>query len=73
MHYFFLYICTSRFGKICVHCTIKTFMTRKCLFEAKNKTNVCIHMRKWGEKILKEKRLQSQKKNLQNSNNGKNS
>jgi len=23
-------------------------MTRKCIFEAKNKTNACIGLRKWG-------------------------
>ncbi len=31
------------------HCTIETLMTRKCLFKAKNKTNACIGLSKWGE------------------------
>jgi hypothetical protein len=34
----------------------KTLMTRKCLFEAKNKTYACIGLRKWGKKNLKEKK-----------------
>lgn len=49
-------------------------MTRKCFSKAKNKTNACIGLRKWGEgeEILKEKQFQSQKKNLQIFNNGSN-
>jgi hypothetical protein len=33
-------------------------MTRKCFFEAKNKTNACIGLRKWeGGKNLKGKKI----------------
>jgi hypothetical protein len=34
----------------------KTLITRKCLSEAKNKTNACIGLRKWGKQNFKGKK-----------------